>query len=254
MKVGLIADIHANAVALETVLLDLEREHPDQIVCLGDLVGGGPQPQEVIARIQALGCPVVTGNVDVLVATFAPEMVAALVTYFEQHGATEAQAQRMVAINEWSFAQLGSAERAFLLQLQPTVRIALADEATLLCFHGSPRSYDDVIVATTPEATLDVLLAGHEATILAGGHTHLPLLRRYRLSTLLNPGTVGVVRAADARAGRKLPWAEYALVSWADRRLSVDFRRLPFDVDALATAAQRNQMPYADWFMQAYAR
>jgi predicted phosphodiesterase len=92
-------------------------------------------------------------------------------------------------------------------------QIPLAEGVELRCFHGSPRSFDDVLVATTPEAELDRLLAGAEAAVLAGGHTHLPLLRRWRQSLLLNPGTVGVMRAADARAGRKLPWAEYALVS-----------------------------------------
>ncbi|HEY3081209.1 MAG TPA: metallophosphoesterase family protein [Chloroflexota bacterium] len=253
MKVGLISDIHANAVALEAVLADLGRERPDRLVCLGDLVGGGPQPREVIARVRGLGCPVVAGNVDVLVATFAPEAVAPLIAYFVRRGATEAAARRMVDINDWSAAHLAPEERTYLLQLQPTVTVELGEAAELLCFHGSPRSYDDDVVATTPEAELDALLAGAEATVLAGGHTHLPLLRRYGLSTVVNPGTVGVARAADARAGRKLPWAEYALVSWEDGRLGVDFRRVPFDAGALGAAARASGMPHADWFMQAYA-
>jgi predicted phosphodiesterase len=252
MKVGLISDIHANAAALEAVLADLARERPDRLVCLGDLVGGGPQPREVIARVGGLGCPVVAGNVDALVATFAPEAVAPLIAYFLERGATEAAARRMVDINDWSSAHLAPEERAFLLELQPTVAVDLGEAATLLCFHGSPGSFEDNILATTPEAELDALLAGVEATVLAGGHTHLPLLRRYRLSTLVNPGTVGVARAADARAGRKLPWAEYALVSWEDGRLGVDFRRVPFDVGALGAAADASGMPHAAWFMQAY--
>jgi predicted phosphodiesterase len=253
VKVGLIADIHANAVALEAVLDDLERERPDRLVCLGDLVGGGPQPREVIARVRDLGCPVVAGNVDALVATFGPAAVDPLVAYFVQRGASEAAARRMVDVNDWSAANLSVDERAFLLALRPTVHVGLAEGAALLCFHGSPGSYEDNILATTPEADLDALLAGVEATVLAGGHTHLPLLRRYRLSTLVNPGTVGVARAADARAGRKLPWAEYALVSWEGGRLGVDFRRVPFDVAALGAAARASGMPHADWFMAAYA-
>jgi predicted phosphodiesterase len=253
MKVALIADIHANAVALEAVLADLDREHPDQLICLGDLVGGGPQPREAIARVRALGCPIVTGNVDVLVATFTPDAHDPLIAYFMEHGATEMVAQRMVDINIWSHAQLTADERAFLTHLQPTVTVPLTEASTLLCFHGSPRSYDDFIYATTPEAELDALLADIEATVLAGGHTHLPLLRRHRLSTLINPGTVGVARAADARAGRKLPWAEYALVSWENGRLGFDFRRVPFDTEALGASARTSGMPHADWFMHAYA-
>jgi predicted phosphodiesterase len=252
MQVALIADIHANAVALDAVLADLEQEHADQLVCLGDLVGGGPQPREVIARIRGLGCPVVTGNVDVLVATFAPEAAAPLIAYFVQHGASEESARRMVEINAWFAAQLTPAERSFLLDLQPTVTISLGEAATLLCFHGSPRSYEDVIVATTPEAELAAVFDGSEATVLAGGHTHLALLRRFGLRTLVNPGTVGVMRAADVRAGRKLALAEYALVSWEEGRLGVDFRRIPFDIGALDAAAHASGMPHAKWFMQAY--
>jgi predicted phosphodiesterase len=253
MNVALIADIHANAVALEAVLADLERERPDRLVCLGDLVGGGPQPREVVARIRALGCPVVAGNVDALVADFVPADHDPLVAYFVAHGATDAVARRMVEINAWSHARLTAEERAFLRHLPPTVAVQLAEGVGLLCFHGSPRSFDDVIVATTPEAELEELLGGAEAAVLAGGHTHLPLLRRHRLGLLLNPGTVGVVRAADARAGRKLPWAEYALVRWEAGRLGTDFRRVPFDAGALGAAAQASGMPHADWFIQAYA-
>jgi hypothetical protein len=175
------------------------------------------------------------------------------VAYFVERGATEAAARRMVDINDWSSAQLAPVARTFLLDLRPTVAAQLGEAATLLCFHGSPGSFEESILATTPEAELDALLAGAEATVLAGGHTHLPLLRRYRLSTLVNPGTVGVARAADARAGRKLPWAEYALVSWEGGRLGVDFRRVPFDAAALDAAARASGLPHADWFMQAHA-
>jgi 3',5'-cyclic AMP phosphodiesterase CpdA len=64
MRVALIADIHGNALALDTVLAELSRDHVDQIVCLGDVVEGGPQPREILDRIRALGCPIVMGNTD----------------------------------------------------------------------------------------------------------------------------------------------------------------------------------------------
>ncbi len=64
MRIALISDIHGNFVALQTVLADIEHEHIDQIVCLGDVTADGPQPVETIRRIQDLGCPVVRGNTD----------------------------------------------------------------------------------------------------------------------------------------------------------------------------------------------
>nr|BBH91349.1 hypothetical protein KTC_61000 [Thermosporothrix sp. COM3] len=64
MKVALIADIHGNRVALDAALADIKRSGADMIVCLGDVVGTGPQPQAVLERLQALVCPVVMGNTD----------------------------------------------------------------------------------------------------------------------------------------------------------------------------------------------
>ncbi|MGI9537519.1 MAG: metallophosphoesterase family protein [Desulfocapsaceae bacterium] len=62
MKIAIISDIHGNLEALEAVLSDLERYHPDKIVCLGDLIGYGPDPDAVVKRIAALGITCVLGN------------------------------------------------------------------------------------------------------------------------------------------------------------------------------------------------
>jgi predicted phosphodiesterase len=61
MRVALISDIHGNLVSLEAVLADIDREGVDQIVCLGDVAGLGPQPREILARLQALGCICIMG-------------------------------------------------------------------------------------------------------------------------------------------------------------------------------------------------
>lgn len=54
MRIAIISDIHGNSVALESVLSDLQAEHIDRVVCLGDIATDGPQPREVIARLKAL--------------------------------------------------------------------------------------------------------------------------------------------------------------------------------------------------------
>ena len=64
MNIALISDIHGNLAAFEAVLADIERVQPDQVDCLGDVLAEGPQPREVLARLRALGCPVVLGNAD----------------------------------------------------------------------------------------------------------------------------------------------------------------------------------------------
>ena len=72
MRIGLIADIHGNGIALDVVLAELARERVDEIICLGDVAALGSQPREVLARLRAIGCPVVMGNTDAWLAAWPP--------------------------------------------------------------------------------------------------------------------------------------------------------------------------------------
>lgn len=62
MKIAVLADIHANLEALEAVLADLESMTVDRVVCLGDMVGYGPDPEAVVARIMELDVVALLGN------------------------------------------------------------------------------------------------------------------------------------------------------------------------------------------------
>ena len=179
MKVGLISDIHGNLAALETVLASLEAERPDRVVCLGDVAATGPQPRETLRRLRASGCPVVMGNADAFL--LAPRM------------ATDAgeDERRVAEIDRWCAEQLEPSDLDWVRTFQPTVELGLGGGRRLLCFHGSPRGYDEIISAATPEEALDGMLAGHDAPWMAGGHWHFQMLRKHRGTTLVNPGSVG---------------------------------------------------------------
>ena len=187
-RVALLADIHGNAVALEAVLRELERQRIDQVIRLGDVFATGPQPQAVLASMRRLGCPVVMGNAD------------AWLLNRTSTGGDDETSRRWLAIDTWCLAQLGADDLAFVRTFQPTVEIAFGDGQTVLCFHGSPRSNRDALRATTPEAELANLLGNTDATVLAGGHTHEQLLRRVGRSPLLNPGKYRSLRRGRANA------------------------------------------------------
>ena len=238
MRIALIADVHGNLVALDAVLADLAGEAPDRVVCLGDVAATGPQPRAVIARLRQLGCPVVMGNADAWLLDPAPAASPA-----------DDDARRIEAIDRWCAEQLRPEDLAFLRGFQPTVEIPLGDGGSLLCFHGSPRSYDDVIKATTPDEELAPMLAGHRATVMAGGHWHFQLLRRYEDAILLNPGSVGL--AYDLLPGgeaRVPPRAEYAILSSDGAALGIELRRLPYDRHATVRAMFARRMPHAAWW------
>jgi len=239
MVIALIADIHGNLAALDAVLDTLKAETPDQIICLGDVSATGPQPREVLHRLRKLGCPVVMGNADAELLDVAPA-----------DSETDEESRRIADISRWCAAQLDDADRVFLASFQPTVEISLGEDRSLLCCHGSPRSYDDVIVATIPDDELDTMIAGHEATVIAGGHTHIRMLRPHRGREIVNPGSVGLAYQFFRDGSVRVPpWAEFALLSQADAgAVSVDFRRVPYDRGATVRAMTEREMPHAAWW------
>ncbi len=241
MKIALIADIHGNLAACDTVLHALAAEHPDRIVCLGDVAASGPQPREVLARLREAGCPVVMGNAD-----------APLLDPENDDPGDDERMIKIVDISRWAAAQLDAADLAFIRSFAPTVEIDLGPAGRLLCGHGSPRSYDDLIFATTPDEEIAPMMAGHTATIYAGGHTHRRLLRSWRGGEIVNPGSVGLAYQfrADGTA-RVPPWAEFALLTSDDSgAISVDFRRLAYDRAATLRAMRERAMPHTAWWAE----
>ena len=203
MRIALIADIHGNLAALEAVLGALGEARPARIVCLGDVAATGPQPREILARLRGLGCPVVMGNAD-----------AELLRPPDAGTESDEFTARVFDMTRWGAAQLDAEDRAFIASFQPTVDVALSSGRRLLCCHGSPRSFDDVIVAPTPDEAIDGMMAGHEAAVYAGGHTHVRMLRAWRGREIVNPGSVGLAyRFLPDGSARVSPWAEFALLS-----------------------------------------
>jgi putative phosphoesterase len=234
VRVGFISDIHGNLFALDEVLAELDREGVDEIVCLGD-VAVGPQPAESLARVRELGCPVIMGNWD---AAFVGEMPPA----------GDELAERLNEINTWWAEQLSPADVEYTRGFVPRLELAL-DGVDAICFHGSPRSYDDWIFSTTAEDELAPMFEGARAPLLVGGHTHVQMARRYDESLIVNPGSVGLpFRDWWPKEVRIAPWAEYAVVTVDDGRLHVDLRRTPFDVEALLRLSRASGMPHAEWW------
>lgn len=132
---------------------------------------------------------------------------------------------------------------------ESTVTVELGEGLTVLCCHGSPRSFHESLRSETPEGDLDSLLAGVGVAVVAAGHTHVPMVRRYRETLVVNPGSVGMPYVRLAGGGVRNPaWAEYALLRVRDKQLEVLLRRVPVDVDELAEVTLNSGMPHAaEW-------
>ncbi len=219
MRVALISDIHGNAVGLEAVLADIRAVGVDKIICLGDLATIGPRPAECIDAIRDLKCPVVMGNVD----------------HYLFHEIPEGSPQPLRELFDWCREQITDDHIDYLRTLVPTH----AEGEWLLCCHGSPQSFDDWIVASTPDEELEAFVEGTEAPMIAGGHTHQPMLRLFGDRVFLNPGSVGLPFRLPDRV--TLPVAEYAIVG-PD---FTEFRQVPFDLAQVYADTQAVGLPHA---------
>ncbi|GBD84858.1 phosphodiesterase [bacterium BMS3Abin02] len=245
MRVGLVSDVHGNTVALDAVLDEIARRGVDVIVCLGDLAANGPDPAGSVERIAALACPVVMGNTDA-------DMVNMPDWWHDPNavGAPE-PARRIAEISLWCSERLTDEHRRFLAGLPKTIEVDLGAAGRLLGFHGSPRSATDVITATTPSDELDEMLTGADQAVLAGGHTHVSMVRRHHTQTIINPGSVGLPFVAYGHAGQVavLDHAAYALVTADELEVGIELRQVPVDREQLSRQVEASGMPHSAWWV-----
>jgi predicted phosphodiesterase len=143
----------------------------------------------------------------------------------------------------------------FIASFSRRFELKLNNSGTLLLFHGTPESNRADLLATTPAERVDELLGGRRATVMAGGHTHIQMLRQHRGLLIVNPGSVGLPFKEHA-AGREpilLPHAEYAVIEAMDGDISVSLRRVPLDKAELREAAGAVAHPLKAWMTRMYA-
>jgi len=239
MRVAVISDMHGNDLAFEFVEADIQRQRVDRIVCLGDAIQGGPQPAAVVQRLRRLNCPVVMGNADAW-------LVSGVETADE--GIPPERLKKMKEIRNWSFSQLTEDDIDFIANFQPTVTIDLGDGMDLVCFHGSPASFDDVILPAAPEEVFQKFLGAYADRILTGGHTHAQQIRRNGKYFFFNPGSVGFAYSHQQSGDhfRADPWADYAILTAEKDQVSLEFRRIPFDVQELIRIYRESGRPFPE--------
>lgn len=225
-RVAFISDLHANLIAVDAVLADIDRLDVDEIVCLGDIVDLGHQPCELLERLHERNVRCIRGNHDTL----------------DEHPPHPL----LLEIEAWTAAQLGEARLRELAELPEHLTLDIGG-ARVLCVHGSPRSDIDQVLDSTPRETLLEWIAGHEFDVMVGGHTHVQLLRRLDAQLIVNVGSVGMPfeRAFDGHAPKILPWCEYGVISGVDGAVSVDLRRVPLDLERFAASVHGSSFPRA---------
>lgn len=247
MKIAVLSDVHGNCFALETALADMKKMGFDAIVCNGDMIQSGPQPHETVQLLREMNCPIVMGNSDAW-------LLSGVET--DAHLISEERRKKLNLVREWSLSKLTEEDRAFINSFQSSVSIDLGRGKNLLAFHGSPTSFDQFLLPSTPEDEFQEILKPYVDNILTGGHMHLQFIRRLRDSQnfFFNPGSVGVAYNHEQTNEKAYldPWAEYALLNVEGMRVSLEFRRIPLDMDTLAEIYRHSDRPFADEAMAQY--
>lgn len=241
MRLGVLADVHGNDVALRAVLKDAESLDIERWRALGDLVLFGPRPAEVLDLLLGLpGISMLRGNTDRYVLTGeqpAPHATAAdaaaSVDLVERYAA-------MAAGIAWTRGVLDQAGLLTSLTTLPAqLRLQLPGGATILGVHASPRADDGPgIDPRIADQQLRPLLAGCGAHVVIGGHTHFVADRFVDGIRVLNPGSAGLPRTCGTASWLLLEDGE---------ALAVTHRGVPFDVDAVVSDLRRRRHPNAEF-------
>jgi predicted phosphodiesterase len=227
-QITIFGDIHANLPALEAVLADMDNRGLTDLYCLGDLVGYGTFPNEVIAAVRARRIPTIMGNYDLGVGHNSDDCGCAY---------TNPQAEALGKLSiAWSNAHTSEENKAYLRGLVEAIPLQLGDLQVMLV-HGSPRKVNEYLFEDRPEKSLHRLLDMAQADLLVCGHTHKPYHRILSDGRqVINAGSVGKPKDSDPRAG-------YIVLTGNGRDLSVEFIRVEYDVETAARAIEATDMP-----------
>ncbi len=207
-RIAIIADIHANLFALESVISDLEERDIDEIIVAGDLVGRGPLGSDVVHRIDELGWPGVRGNHEDYLLSFCRRDVPDSWLVDEQWAASR-----------WMARELDEQAIEFIDTLPFSLHSKNCPEIQV--FHGSPNSHTEGLGHWTPDERLEELLELIDGSVLVCAHTHRPLHYEGDRGMIVNTGSVGLPFNGDWRA-------QYTILEGGEGDWDITFRRVEY--------------------------
>lgn len=185
MKIGILADIHAQLDSLQKALAIFEREGVDQIICAGDVVEKGFDGDAVVRLLQHKKIPCVRGNHD--------EAALGNQRWFRQNMDAEIVEKTLRQLEQDTNGletRLLTDKTIFYLQTLPFERRFSWKGQKVLLVHGSPNSNSQYLVSNMPDSFLHHIFESVNADIVICGHSHFPMRRELDDMLLINPGSV----------------------------------------------------------------
>lgn len=223
--IALLGDVHANLPALEAVLAHADSQGCEAYWNIGDFVGYGAFPNEVITRLRKLEAVSILGNYDRKVLQIAKK---------REKWKDKKPVEKMLAF-EWTYDHLLADNRHYLISL-PEERMIETEGWKILLTHGSPVSREEHLLPDTPVNRLRELADLTPAQVIIHGHSHVPYARMVDQTWWINTGSVGRPDDGDPRAC-------YAVMQLSPDHLEVKHFRITYDVDAEVRAIHRHHLP-----------
>jgi len=220
MRLAVFSDVHANLPALKAVFDFLEGMPLDRVICLGDVVGYGPHPREVIQLLKEKNVPCTLGGAEMRVLF---------------PNANLPKSPEAEAVLRWTREQLGEEERAFLRNLPPVLRFS-TPVGRAKAFHGLPDDPEARFPVYAPEPELLDRLAAIRAPLVLAGGSHVPAFRKVKGFYLVDPGSVGLTLGGE-------PGADVAILTVKEDDVAARFYKIPYDYGQTAFDIQAWGLP-----------
>ena len=235
-KIALLGDVHANLPALEAVLAHARQQGATAIWNVGDFLGYGAFPNEVVQRLREEDALSILGNYDIKVLRFKAR---------GKKWRKSKLPEKYLAF-QWAHNTLSKENRRYLKALPEERRLEVAGRR-LLITHGSPASNEEHLLPDTPERRLGELAGMAQAEIIVCGHSHRPFVRAVEGVVFINTGSVGRPDDGDPRSC-------YALLEVDQGVFNVQHFRVEYDVARAIAALREGGLPdvFAQMIEQGY--
>jgi putative phosphoesterase len=219
-RIAIMADIHGNLPALEAVLADIEQEHITEILVAGDLIGGCPQPGEVIDCLRAVDARMILGNNDLrLLRMVSGDLPSEWMT-----------------CKQYAPARAGNPDQTvieFLASLPEQLIIQYPGTETIRVVHGTPDRIDELLYPSHNPAALNAALAQITESVMVCGHTHIPWIEQRGNQMAINPGAVCAPYNGEIGA-------QYAILEWDGNQWQAEHRLIPYDLAQLRASFEHS--------------
>ena len=246
MKIALFSDVHANLPAFEKALESIDRQKPDVIYCLGDLVGYHIFPNEVIREIRKRKIATIAGNHDTKVKKLTEQQLAEIG-------------------KNYAYGIIGQEEKKYLATLPAQIQVDFelnGDKLKMLLVHGSPTSNNEYLLEDKDEADFIKIFKEAGVDILCFGHSHKPYHKvlseiigdTTKYYHTINTGSVGKPKDGNPQGGYVLLHIHKNTGNLFEDSLQVQFIRFDYDVEFSAKTLENSPLPneFAEMLRKAF--